>query len=61
MQPGYHARLATEEAEVLELDSRVWKSQIMTRIRYREVIEAADKASAECKVEELFFFFCGNS
>ena len=41
LPPGCHARLVTETAEVLEAESKVWESQVLTLVRYKNVIQAS--------------------
>ena len=43
---GYHTRLVTETAEVLEADSRLWEPQVITVVCCKTFIQVSEKRFA---------------
>ena len=51
---GYGSHLVSETAEVLEPESKIWEPQVMTLVRFKNIIQAASY-SAQTHGEELVF------
>ena len=47
LSKGYGSRLVSETAEVLEPESKVWDPQVMTLVRFKDIIQTAARTSGE--------------